>query len=114
MDALSTRIVFLGSRADPFEVGGVDYDRQRVVRQPGATPKDDTIHALNPPDFSKANTVVAFDVAPTTWMWRIYYGVSFNHKRVFSDDETAEFLQREMDTNVIQTVDSRKPYDEGT
>jgi hypothetical protein len=95
----------------PFDVGGVDYYRTRVVRQPGETSGEDTIYVLDVPDFTKAKSVVAFDVAPTPWMWRIYYGMNFDHQRVYSDDETAEFLQKEMDVEVVQTATSRKPYE---
>lgn len=96
---------------DPFDIGGVDYYRTRVVRQPGETPEEDTIYVLDVPDFTKANSVVAFDVAPTPWMWRTYYGVNFDHQRVYSDDETAEFLRNEMGVEVVQTATSRKPYE---
>ena len=96
---------------DPFDVGGVDYFQTRVVRQPGETLEDDTIYVLDVPEFTKAKSVVAFDVAPTPWMWRTYYGVNFDHQRVYSDDETAEFLQSAMDVEVVQTATSRKPYE---
>ena len=96
---------------DPFDIAGVDYYRTRVVRQPGDTPEDDTIYVLDVPNFSKAESVVAFDVAPTPWMWRTYYGVNFDHQRVYSDDETAEFLRKEMGVEVVQTATSRKPYE---
>ena len=96
---------------DPFDIAGVDYYRTRVVRQPGDTPEDDTIYVLEVPNFSKAESVVAFDVAPTPWMWRTYYGVNFDHQRVYSDAETAEFLRDEMGVEVVQTATSRKPYE---
>lgn len=96
---------------DPFDIGGVDYHRTRVVRQPGETLKEDTIYVLDVPNFSKAESVVAFDVAPTPWMWRTYYGVNFDHQRVYSDAETAEFLRDEMGVEVVQTATSRKPYE---
>jgi hypothetical protein len=44
-------------------------------------------------------------------MWNLYYGTDFDHQRVYSDDETVEFLQQEMNTTVIQTATRRKPYD---
>ncbi|WP_135533924.1 hypothetical protein [Halostella pelagica] len=95
---------------NPFEVAGLDYQRHRVVREPGETPEDDTLYVLKVPDYSKAKSVVAFDVAPTPWMWRTYYGVNFDHQRVYSDAETAEFLRDEMGVEVVQTATSRKPY----
>ncbi|WP_338740209.1 hypothetical protein [Haloplanus salilacus] len=96
---------------NPFEVVGLDYQRHRVVREPGETPEDDTLYVLKVPNYSKAKNVVAFDIAPTSWMWNLYYGADFDHQRVYSDDETAEFLHQEMDTTVIQTATRRKPYD---
>jgi hypothetical protein len=94
-----------------FKIVGLGYGRNRVVRQPGETPEDDTIYVLEVPDFTNAKSVIAFDVAPTPWMWKLYYGTNFDHRRVYSDDDTAEFLRREMNTDVIQTTASRKPYD---
>lgn len=99
------------NRLHTFEIVGLEYERNRVVRQPGETPEDDTIYLLEVPDFSNAKSVVAFDIAPTPWMWKLYYGLAFNHQRVYSDDETAEFLRHQMDTDVIQTATRRKPYD---
>ncbi|WP_143420777.1 hypothetical protein [Halorubrum ezzemoulense] len=96
---------------DPFDIGGVDYHRTRVVRQPGETLKEDTIYVLDVPDFTKAKSVVAFGVAPTPWMWRTYYGVNFDHQRVYSDGETAEFLRSVMGVEIVQTATSRKPYE---
>lgn len=96
---------------DPFDIGGVDYYRTRVVRQPGETPEEDTIYVLDVPNFTKANSVVAFDIAPTPWMWRLYYGTNFNHQSVYSDGETAEFLRSAMGVKVVQTATSRKPYE---
>ena len=96
---------------NPFEVVGLDYQRHRVVRKPGESPKDDTLYVLKVPDYSKANSVVAFDVAPTPWMWNLYYGTDFDYQRVYSDDETAEFLRDEMGVEVVQTATSRKPYE---
>jgi len=96
---------------DPFDIGGVDYYRTRVVRQPGETPEEDTIYVLDVPDFTKANSVVAFDIAPTPWMWRLYYGTNFDHQPMYSDDETAEFLRSAMGVKVVQTATSRKPYE---
>ena len=98
-------------RPNPFEVVGLDYQRHRVVREPGESPKDDTLYVLKVPDYSKAKSVVAFDVAPTPWMWRTYYGTNFDHQRVYSDAETAEFLRDEMGVEVVQTATSRKPYE---
>jgi len=96
---------------NPFEIVGLDYQRHRVVRQPGESPKDDTLYVLKVPDYSKAKSVVAFDIAPTPWMWNLYYGTHFDHQRVYSDDETAEFLRNEMGVEITQTATSRKPYD---
>lgn len=96
---------------DQFDIGGVDYYRTRVVRQSGDVPEEETIYVLDVPDFTKAESVVAFDVDPTPWMWRAYYGVGFNHQRVYSDDETADFLRKEMGVELVQTAKSRKPYD---
>lgn len=96
---------------DPFDLAGIDYHRTRVVRQPGKNIKKDIIYVLNVPNFDKAESVVAFDIAPTPWMWSAYYGVDFNHQRVYSDDETAEFLHNEMDLEVVPTAKNRKPYD---
>jgi hypothetical protein len=96
---------------NPFEVVGLDYQRHRVVREPGETPEDDTLYILKVPDYSKAKSVVAFDVAPTQWMWRTYYGVNFDHQRVYSNDETAEFLRNEMGVEIVQTATSQKPYE---
>jgi len=44
-------------------------------------------------------------------MWRTYYDVNFDRQRVYSDNETAEFLRNEMCVEVIQTATRRKPYD---
>ncbi|NUC73618.1 hypothetical protein HTZ84_15105 [Haloterrigena sp. SYSU A558-1] len=96
---------------DPFKAGGVDYYRTRVVRHPGETPVDDTIYALDVPNFTKAKSVVAFNIDPTPWMWGTYYGVNFSHQRVYSDNEIVEFLSKETDVDVIQTATSRKPYE---
>jgi hypothetical protein len=96
---------------NPFEIVGLSYKRHRVVREPGESPKDDTLYILKVPDYSKAKSVVALDIAPTPWMWNLYYGTDFDHQRVYSDDETAEFLRNEMGVDVIQTATSRKPYE---
>jgi len=96
---------------DPFAVAGIDYFRDRVVRRPGKTPTDDEIYLLDIPNFTKAKCVVAFDIAPTPWMWQLYYGTNFDYKRVYSDNETADFLRNEMNLKVVQTAKSRKPYD---
>jgi len=94
-----------------FKIVGLGYGRNRVVRQPGETLEDDTIYVLEVPDFTNAKSVIAFDVAPTPWMWKLYYGTNFDHRRVYSDDETAEFLRNAMGIEVVQTATSRKPYE---
>lgn len=94
-----------------FEVVNIDYDRVRTVRKPGKRPSEDTIYVLDVPDFREAESVVAFDVSPIRLMWNTYYGINFDLERVYSDDKTVTFLQNEMDVEVYQTADSRKPYD---
>jgi hypothetical protein len=99
--------------ADRWTVGGLDYDRHRVVRDPGETPESDTIHILKLPDFSSASQVVGLDVAPIPWLWNACYGVNFSYESVYDMKTTRRFLRRAMNITVVQTASSFKPYDGG-
>lgn len=96
---------------DRWAVANCDYDRHRVVRNPGKQPEGDTLHVLRVPEFSTTNGVVGLDVAPNMEMWRTSYSENLTRRRVFEPRQTSSFLRKTMDISIVQTADSYKPYD---
>lgn len=57
--------------------------------RPGKGP----LHLLDPPDFSKAEAVIALDATPCISNWQRVLGEDFHHYRLFDDDGRNRYLR---------------------